>query len=224
MQNVVLMIVIAKRNMSETYISYFQKQNIKMTLGKYARGTAGVEMLEYLGISDNERCVLFCTMTEEKSKLLLEDMKIELGISKAGEGVAFTIPISSISSRKALECLIGEVDNNKEEGYIMETEFEAMFIITNRGYTDKVMEAAREAGANGGTVMHARGTGVESAEKFFGTTIGAEKEIIIIVTKTKERNKIMQLIKEKAGINTEAQSLIFSLPVTDVSGFSPLKK
>lgn len=220
MQNIVLMITIAKRSMSEEYISYFERNNISMTLGKYARGTAASETLEYLGIGDREKCILFSTMTEEKSKKILEDFKLKFGISKAGEGIAFTIPISSVSSRKALDYLVNEIDNSKEEGYIMETEFESIFVIANRGYTDKVMEAAREAGANGGTVMHARGTGVENVEKFFGTTIGAEKEIIIIVTKREDRNKIMQSIKEKAGINTEAQSIMFSLPVTDVAGFT----
>lgn len=218
MQNVVLMITITKRSMSEKYISYFEKNNIIMTLGKYARGTAANETLEYLGIGDREKCILFSTMTEEKSKTILKDFKLQFGITKAGEGIAFTIPISSVSSKKALDYLVAEIDNNKEEGYIMETEFESIFVIANRGYTDKVMEAAREAGAHGGTVMHARGTGVENAEKFFGTTIGAEKEIIIIVTKREERNKIMQSIKEKAGINTEAQSIMFSLPVSDVAG------
>ncbi|MBO5179241.1 MAG: P-II family nitrogen regulator [Clostridia bacterium] len=218
MQNVVLMITIAKRSMSEEYISYFEKNNINMTLGKYATGTAANEMLEYLGIGDREKCILFSTMTNEKSKKILEDFKVRFGIMKAGEGIAFTIPISSVSSKKALDYLVTEIDNNKEEGYIMETEFESIFVIANRGYTDKVMEAAREAGAHGGTVMHARGTGVENAEKFFGTTIGAEKEIIIIVAKREERNKIMQSIKEKAGINTEAQAIMFSLPVSDVAG------
>lgn len=220
MQNIVMMITIAKRNMSEEYISYFEKNNINMTLGKHARGTAANEILEYLGIGDREKCILFSTMTEKQAKKILEDFKLNFGIAKAGEGIAFTIPISSVSSKKALNYLVTEIDNNKEEGYIMETEFESIFVIANRGYTDMVMEAARAGGAHGGTVMHARGTGVEGAEKFFGATIGAEKEIIIIVTKRDERNKIMQSIKEKAGINTEAQSIIFSLPVSDVAGFA----
>lgn len=220
MQNIVLMITIAKRNMSEEYISYFEKNNINMTLGKHAKGTAANEILEYLGIGDREKCILFSTMTEEKSKKILEDFKQNFGISKAGEGIAFTIPISSVSSKNALKNLVTEYDNDKGDGYIMETEFESIFVIANRGYTDMVMEAARAGGAHGGTVMHARGTGVEGAEKFFGATIGSEKEIIIIVAKREERNKIMQSIKESAGIKTKAQAVIFSLPVSDVAGIA----
>ena len=139
-------------------------------------------------------------------------------LKKIGVGLSFTVPISSVGSKKALKVLVGEVSETETEGYEVETENEVIVVITNRGYVDKVMDAAREAGAGGGTVIHARGTGLEQAEKFFGATIGAEKEMIFIVTKTANRNKIMQAIKTEAGINTDAQSILFSLPVNEVAG------
>jgi len=50
------------------------------------------------------------------------------------------------------------------------------------------MDAARSAGAGGGTVIHANGTGMESARKFLGVSLAAEKEIIFIVTRTEEKD------------------------------------
>ena len=93
---------------------------------------------------------------------------------------------------------------------------ELLIIISNRGYIDSVMEVARKAGAPGGTVIHARGTGTDSSEKFFGVTLGAEKEMIFIVTEREKKENIMKAIMEKVGSNTEAGSIVFSLPVTEI--------
>lgn len=217
-ENVVLLITIAEKSKSERYIEYFAENKINLTLGRYGRGTASKEMLEYLGIGEREKCVLFSFTTMEKSKVLLKDMEKKMQLKRIGEGIAFTVPISSVSSKKSLDLLFGEISTEEGEGYEMNSENEVIVVITNRGYVDKVMDVARSVGANGGTVVHARGTGVEQAEKFFGATIGAEKEMIFIVTKTEKRNEIMKAIKENAGVNTEAQSILFSLPVTDIAG------
>ena len=96
---------------------------------------------------------------------------------------------------------------------------EMIFCIVNQGYEDKVIEAVNTVGITGGTFLSAHGLSKLEAEKFFGSTIGAEKEMIFIVTKTEKRNEIMKVIKEQAGINTDAQAVLFSLPVTDVAGF-----
>lgn len=219
-ENVVLMITIAEKKKSEEYISYFAENNINFTLGRYGKGTANQEMLDYLGIGYKEKCVLFSFLTMNKSKIILVNMEKKMHLKRMGEGIAFTIPISAIGSKKALDVLIGEVSNEEGEGYEMETENEVIVVITNRGYVDKVMDAARNAGANGGTVIHARGTGIEQAEKFFGTTVGAEKEMIFIVTKTEKRNSIIKAVKENAGITTDAQSILFSLPVSNIAGLT----
>ena len=81
-----------------------------------------------------------------------------------------------------------------------------------------VMDAARSAGAAGGTVLHARGTGMKRAEKFFGVSLVSEKELVLIVTKTENKNAIMQAVMQKAGMDTKAKAIVFSLPVTDTAG------
>ena len=91
-------------------------------------------------------------------------------------------------------------------------------IIANQGCIDTVMDAARSATAGGGTVIHAKGTGMESAEKFLGVSLAAEKEIILIVTKTKDKNQIMKAIMEKAGLESKEKAIVFSLPVTSTVG------
>ena len=89
--------------------------------------------------------------------------------------------------------------------------------VVDKGNTDLVMEAARGAGASGGTVVKARGTGAHIA-KFFGVSISEEKEMIYIISSRADRDAIMHAIMEKAGGNTDAHGFIFSLPVDSVVG------
>lgn len=95
---------------------------------------------------------------------------------------------------------------------------ELIVAITNHGYVDQVMDAARAAGARGGTVIHALGTGAEQAEKFFGISIAREKDMIFIVTRSQDRNAIMKAIVAKAGETSKAHAIVFSLPVADIAG------
>ena len=98
-----------------------------------------------------------------------------------------------------------------------ESKIVLIITIVDKGNTDMVMDAARSVGAKGGTVVRAKGTGAEIA-KFFGVSISEEKEMVYIVAKRDNRDSIMKAIMEKAGVNTDAHGIIFSLPVDNVVG------
>lgn len=91
--------------------------------------------------------------------------------------------------------------------------------VANEGRTDTVMNAARAAGAAGGTVIHGKGTASEEAAHFFNISIASEKEMIFIVSKKEQKTQIIRSVLEKAGPGTEAGAVLFSLPVTSVEGF-----
>ena len=80
----------------------------------------------------------------------------------------------------------------------MQSEHELIVAIYQKGYTDLVMDAAREAGAGGGTVVHGKGTANEFTAKFFGVSIATEKEMIYIVSRKGDKDKIMKAIVEIA--------------------------
>lgn len=133
----------------------------------------------------------------------------------SGGDISFIIPLCSIGGKKALQFLIENQDYQKEEeSSLKNTTHELIIVIAEQGYTGLIMDAAREAGAYGGTVIHAKGTGMEFAEKFMHMSLAAEKEIIFIVTKTEQKNPIMQ----KAGADSKAKAITFSLPVSATAG------
>lgn len=103
-----------------------------------------------------------------------------------------------------------------------ERNYDLIITIINHGDSDIVMDAAKSAGATGGTVLTARGLGAKEAEKFFGISIQLEKEVVLIVTKRIAKKDIMQAICKVSGLNTKASGISFSLPIDDVIGLASL--
>ena len=104
----------------------------------------------------------------------------------------------------------------------MNFDYELIVVILNEGHSDMVMDAARSAGAGGGTVLHAKGTGAIGAERFFGVSLANEKDVIYIVAGSREKAAIMNAINRDAGPSTKAGAISFSLPVSDVAGLRKL--
>lgn len=97
-------------------------------------------------------------------------------------------------------------------------EFSLIMTIVNRGFADQVIDAARSAGAHGGTVFYARGTGIHEVEKFFAISIQPEKEVVLNLVKHEDTQTIMHAIVAAAGLKTEGKGLSFALPITGVVG------
>ena len=131
------------------------------------------------------------------------------------------MPVRSIGGAAARDYLIQQ---EAEEHMESKRTHELLIVITNQGCTDQVMDAARSAGATGGTSIHAKGTGTELARKFFGVSIAAEKELVFIVAAAESRRDIMKAVMAQAGMQTKAQSLVFSLPVSEIAGLRLLEE
>lgn len=214
-----LMVTIVDRKIGKKYRELYVENEQHVMFSSLGQGTASSEVLDYLGLEGAEKIVLFSVHEEEEWVFIKKQLQQKLRIDAPGGGIAFIIPLSSIGGKKALQFLLeGKNYQKEEESTLKDTVHELIVVIANQGNIDIVMDAAREAGAYGGTVIHARGTGMEIAEKFMGVSIAAEKEMIFIVTKKEQKNSIMSAIMEKAGMESRAKSIVFSLPVTDTAG------
>ena len=100
---------------------------------------------------------------------------------------------------------------------------ELIICIVNNGFSDTVMEAAKEAGARGGTVLNARGTANKEAEAFSHIAIQPEKEVVMILVPLNVKDAVLHALYEKAGLNTMGQGIAFALPVDQVVGLTPWK-
>lgn len=95
---------------------------------------------------------------------------------------------------------------------------EVIFAIVNSGFAEEAMDVAREQGARGGTILNARGVAREDAAAFFGITIHAEKEILMMVVEKDIRDAVLSALYREMGMGKKAQGIAFSLPVSDVAG------
>ena len=210
---------IVDRKNGSKYAKLYKDSGLAVTFVTLGAGTANSDVLDYLGLEATEKTVIFAVQEEEGWLALKKELRQKLQIDAPGGGIAFIVPLSSIGGKKALQFLLTKDDYQKEEESVLkDTTHDLLIVIANRGYIDLVMDAARGAGAYGGTVLQAKGTGMEHAEKFMGVSLAAEKEMIFIVTKTEQKNSIMKAVMEQAGPDSEAKAIVFSLPVTDTAG------
>ena len=214
-----LLFAVTDRSRVRDILTVFQEQNTATQLVMLGHGTANSEILDIFGLDSTEKAVLLTVVTDgtwEKIRKTLE-RRIRIGIP--GTGIAFIVPLGSIGGKRELMFLTaGQGFEKGEESQLKDTEHALLVVIANQGYSDMVMDAARAAGAGGGTVLHAKGSGMEKAEKFMGISLAVEKDVIFIVTPTSEKNAIMQSIMTDAGVASKAGSIVFSLPVTDTAG------
>ena len=219
MSDVYIMTTIIDRKNSKKYIDLYKKDKLEVMYITLGEGTARGDILDYLGLEASEKMVIFNFVQQRDWMLTKKDLQRKLQIDAPGEGIAFLVPLSSIGGKRTLQFLLDRQElPESEESTLKDTTYELIVALADQGNLEMVMDAARGAGAYGGTVIHAKGTGMEYAEKYLGVTIAAEKAMIFIVTKKDQKNSIMKAIMEQAGMQTPAKTIVFSLPVTDTAG------
>lgn len=224
MSELYMMVVISDRNQSRRFLAFYKDYGLTVTLHTLGRGTAASDVLDSFGLEAAEKALLFSFVTGTEWREIKNGLQKQMKIDIPGSGIAFIVPFSSIGGKKQMQFLLeGRTFEKGEESTLKDTKYELLVVIANQGYVEPIMEAAREAQAPGGTVIHAKGTGAEKAEKFLGVSLATEKEIIFMVTKRKSKNAIMRAIMEKAGMNSKAKAIVFSLPVTETAGMRLLE-
>lgn len=155
--------------------------DLPQTVAMLGHGTAAKSMLDLLGIESTEKRIIMTVANSEKTQQFIKDMRQQLYIGIPGHGIVIAIPIKSVGGGKTLAYL-----NNGEQQPARYTpelngKYELIVIVANEGRTDQVMNAARAAGATGGTVLHGKGTGSQNPKKFYNVSIASEKEVILMV-------------------------------------------
>ncbi|MBQ8427519.1 MAG: P-II family nitrogen regulator [Clostridia bacterium] len=214
------LITITKREYEEDYLDFFRRHGVNNVISLLCNGTASENTLNLLGLEKTEKIMFNTMIREENLGEIIKGLIVEMDIFSAGNGLSAVIPIDSIGGSSSIKYFAGENPIEKKEKDNMgaiESKIVMIITVVDKGNTELVMDAARSAGAGGGTVVRAKGTGAEIA-KFFGVSISEEKEMVYIVARRDSRDAIMKAVMEKAGSNTEAHGVIFSLPVDSVVG------
>ncbi len=209
-------IAITDHERGEAMNTLYRAAGLRGILSMPGRGTATSEHLAIYGLDATEKYVISGVGNGDEAEGLIKSAKRKLFIDIPGNGVMLTVPLKSVAGGKTLAYL---TDEQKLGGAPrMDFEHELIIVILNEGYSDFVMDAARVAGAGGGTVLHAKGTGGTRGEKFFSVSLADEKDMIYIIAHKDEKAAIMRSINEQAGPGSRAGAICFSLPISSVAG------
>ena len=198
-----------------------EELGLHATITLHGKGTAVQSMLDLLGIENNEKRIVFTVASEETTKEFIRKQKRRMFVGVPGGGIVAAIPIKSVGGGKTMSYLRGDKQNAKYTP-TFNFDYELIVVITNGGTTDLVMDAARKAGARGGTVIHGKGTGEKGSSKFFSVSIANEREVVLIVSDARQKSEIMKSILVNAGPDSPAGSIVFSMPVSEVAGIKSL--
>lgn len=183
------MMAIVNRKQSSAVMENARKAGAPGGTVCYARGTASSTILAALGLGDSGKEVLSCFIPEEKEAEIMSAVR-----STHAKGMVIVCPCSG-----------------EENG--MNTDWTLIEVIVEEGYSEDIMAAARKAGAKGGTIINAHGTGTESDVKFFGTPIVPEKEILMIVMDSDKTQNVVDAINSLAVLQEKGRAVMFTLPV-----------
>lgn len=216
-----MVMAIVDRDKAKLMAELFENHKLPMVLAVLGRGTATSEVLDLYGLEAKEKALLITVAGADMTKQLIRAAKHKLFIDVPGNGIMMAIPLKSVGGGKTLAFLSGGAAPDKAVPE-MKFDHELIMAVINEGHTDPVMNAARSAGAAGGTVLHAKGTGGKLSEKFLGVSLADEKEVVLIVSKAGEKTAIMRAISDQCGVDTPSGAITFSLPISSVAGLRVL--
>ncbi len=186
-------------------------------------GTAHSAVLDYLGIGEATKSVLLSIFPESDEGILMKEIRHKMSLYLSGRGISFTIPLTGISQTVA-DGIVGAASNKNNDGGKRMTDrdrkYDLIVAAVSADYVDAAMEAARQVGAAGGTIVRARAEQNDKAEQFIGISLMREQEILFILTKREATVSIMSALSEKVGAKTLAGGVIFSVPVDRTAGIS----
>ena len=174
------------------------------------RGTASNSILQILGFGDSAKDIVLIVAEKEKSDAIRDSIILAAKDKRRPFGVLFKLAVSDFY--RSGQAFIGE---EKGENMNENNTHKLITVIVNRGYADDAMDAARKAGAGGGTIINARGTAREGDATFFGMEIVPEKDMIMIVAENSKVDAIMDAIKNLPCLSKPGSGVAFASPAAD---------
>lgn len=115
---------------------------------------------------------------------------------------------------------IKDIKCSQDRSNQMEPKMKLIATIVNRIYTEELMSAARQAGAQGGTIIEAKGTGTEEDATFFGIRLTPEKEILLILATVEDSPQIVETIKNQSVFKERGNGIVFTMNVEELFFFN----
>ena len=221
-----MVITITREEDQKKLEEVFDSMDIPMCFQFRGKGTAPSEMMDILGLRGTTRLLSGTFLPKTQVKPLFEMMNKQLYFRHKGGGIAITVPVIGMQSH-VVELLNDEnQDETKPQLKGDETEmkensgYTLIWVSVTGGYSDDVVDAARNAGAKGGTIVKGRRRSSERVSHHFGISMQEEQEFVMIVVPREKKNDTMTAIMDVCGLQTKAHGVVWALPVDEVMGLT----
>ena len=208
-----ILIMLVPFGNAKKIIRYARKKGLTGATVMIAYGTVKSRLLDFLGIYETRKELILTAGSNELLDTIMTELMKKFDITRKKFGIAFRFSLSYFNVRDR-----GTVETPNFQRKDEKTMKSAIFTIINRGMAGEVVDASLEAGARGGTIIHAKGSGLNQTKLIFDMEIEPEKEIVLTIVDDELLEPVVQAIREKSGVEKDGQGILFVIPVSKYYG------
>ena len=206
--------VIVDKGKASKILEESKKIGVKGGTIVYGTGTASGGLLHLLELYEIKKEILLMVVENSIIDNLFKTINEKYHLDKPNKGIAFNIPLKSVMGNLCNENVNSITDRRDKMNY------EAVFVIVERGNADDVIESADKAGGRGATVIHGRGSGIHEKGSLFNIVIEPEKEIVFMLVESDKTDDIISNIKKDLEIDKPGRGIIFAMDVDKAIGLA----
>lgn len=216
-----LMIAIVKRGHSRPVIAEAKKAGADGATILYGEGIGRNEKPTFFGLpATHEKDIVFIAIDGSLEDAVAEAVSRAGKLGIPGHGLGFTVHLNKLLGVQHLSDRINYV-KMKKGGHAMKSapeHFQLIVTIVNSGDSEKVVAAAAKAGAEGGTILTGRGTGVNEQQKFMNFTIDPEKDVVLTLVPESYTDAVVDSIQHAIDLYAPGKGIAFLIDVEKVFG------
>lgn len=177
----------------------------------YGSGTVKNRLLEFLSLNEVRKEIIIMGAPSGVAKAAMKNLGEYFKMHKTNHGIMFSTKLEMIKGTNM------EIPKEIEQGEA-KSMYKLILTVVNKGKAEDVVDAAREKGARGGTIINARGSGVNENFKVFNMDIEPEKEMVMIIVAENLLEPIMENIQLKLALDQPGNGVLFVQDLNRVYG------
>lgn len=209
--NVDLVCCVVNSSEGNDCIKLAAEKGVKTGTVFMGQGTAQQGILRMLGLDQIRKEVVMFVASSSIAKAAMDHIVDKKQLEKRNKGISFRMPLEEVIGTFSFK-------NEQEKLKEMEVMHQAIFVIVDRGESETVMDAAQAAGAQGGTVIHAHGTGEYETKKIFNMEIEPEKDVVLIICPTEKTEAITSKLNEELHLDKPNAGVLFVTNLSETRG------
>ncbi|NLX90032.1 MAG: PII family protein [Firmicutes bacterium] len=214
-----LIVTIVQKGIASKIVGITKKAGAQGGTILLGRGTGIHEYKKLFGIAlDPEKEIILTLADQQNIAPILDAIVQQAKLNKPGNGVSFVLDVPRAAGMVHLLPFAGL--NKGEDRQMQVPQYDLIVTIVDKGFGDRIVDISKEAGAEGGTILYGRGTGIHEKAKLFGIPIEPEKELVLTLIPRKKTSSVLDAILKKGELCKPGKGIAFVLNVEKTAGIN----